>query len=62
MLARLRELAGEGMREVLSVPNSKLFEEDNPYHLTDFGYEEAREAFVGFPRPRWCPSSSRRAR
>ncbi len=55
VLARLRELAGEGMREVLSVPNSKLFEEDNPYHLTDFGYEEAREAFAGFPATAMVP-------
>ena len=49
VLERLRELAEAGMREVLSVPNGKLFEEENPYHLTDFGYEEATAAFARFP-------------
>jgi 2-polyprenyl-3-methyl-5-hydroxy-6-metoxy-1,4-benzoquinol methylase len=49
VLARLRELAEDGVREVLSIPNSRLFEEDNPFHLTDFGYEEARAAFAEFP-------------
>ena len=49
VLARLKELAEDGMREVLSVPNSKFFDEDNPHHLTDFGYEEARAAFAEFP-------------
>jgi 2-polyprenyl-3-methyl-5-hydroxy-6-metoxy-1,4-benzoquinol methylase len=48
-LALLREHAEAGSRLVLSVPNSKLLEEDNPFHMTDFGYEEAREAFADFP-------------
>ena len=48
-LALLREHAEAGSRLVVSVPNSKLLEEDNPFHLTDFGYEEARRAFEGFP-------------
>lgn len=43
------------MRLVVSVPNSKLLEEDNPHHATDFGYEEARAAFEGFPRLSMLP-------
>lgn len=49
VLATLRAHAEAGLRIVASVPNSKLFEEDNAFHVTDFGYEEAREAFAGFP-------------
>ena len=37
-----------GMRLVVSVPNSKGFEEDNEFHLTDYGYEEALAAFGRF--------------
>lgn len=48
-LALLREHAEGGSRLVLSVPNSKLLDEENPFHHTDFGYEEAVEAFSGFP-------------
>ena len=51
----LSENAGRGMRLVVSVPNSKLLEEDNPHHATDFGYEEARAAFAGFPRLSMLP-------
>jgi 2-polyprenyl-3-methyl-5-hydroxy-6-metoxy-1,4-benzoquinol methylase len=48
-LALLRAHAERGVRIVASVPNSKLFEEQNPYHVTDFGYDEANEAFAPFP-------------
>jgi 2-polyprenyl-3-methyl-5-hydroxy-6-metoxy-1,4-benzoquinol methylase len=48
-LALLREHAEAGSRMVVSLPNSKLFEEDNPHHVTDFGYEEAIAAFSEFP-------------
>jgi SAM-dependent methyltransferase len=54
-LAALRGHADAGMRIVASVPNSKLFEEDNPFHVTEFGYEEAREAFAGFPATTLLP-------
>jgi SAM-dependent methyltransferase len=37
----LREQAKRGVRLIVSVPNSKAFEEDNEFHVTDFGYEEA---------------------
>lgn len=44
----LRRHAHRGIRIVLSVPNSRWFEEDNPHHQTDFGYEEVTDAFAGF--------------
>ena len=44
-LAILAELGRAGARIVLSVPNSRAFEEDNPHHVTDYGYETAMEAF-----------------
>jgi 2-polyprenyl-3-methyl-5-hydroxy-6-metoxy-1,4-benzoquinol methylase len=47
-LALLREHAAAGMRIIASVPNSRLFEEQNPFHATDFGYDEALKAFAGF--------------
>jgi 2-polyprenyl-3-methyl-5-hydroxy-6-metoxy-1,4-benzoquinol methylase len=54
-LALLREHAAAGTRLLVSVPNSRFLREDNPYHLTDFGYEEAREAFAGFPSMQLLP-------
>ncbi len=48
-LTRLREHAGRGLKIIASVPNSKLFGEENPYHLTQFGYEEAAAAVAAFP-------------
>ena len=47
-LASLRDHASRGLRIVVSVPNSKWLNEDNPHHKTDFGFEEAVEAFEGF--------------
>jgi SAM-dependent methyltransferase len=44
----LRRHAEAGVRIVASIPNSKAFEEENDFHLTDFGWEEAREAWEGF--------------
>src|SRR5215212_2582004 len=41
-------LAEAGTAMLLSVPNSKTFHEDNPFHVTDFGYEEAVELFARF--------------
>ncbi len=48
-LEELERLHVRGTRLALSVPNSKLFEEENPFHLTDFGYDEARVTFSRFP-------------
>ncbi len=48
-IALLREHAENGVQIIASVPNEKLFEEQNPYHRTKFGYEEAAAAFAGFP-------------
>lgn len=48
-LASLRRHAEDGLRLVISVPNSKAFDEDNPFHETDFGYDEALAAFRDFP-------------
>lgn len=48
-LERLRVHAGHGLKIIASVPNSKLFGEENPYHLTQFGYEEAAAAVAAFP-------------
>jgi 2-polyprenyl-3-methyl-5-hydroxy-6-metoxy-1,4-benzoquinol methylase len=48
-LALLREHAEGGLRIVASVPNDKLLGEQNPYHVTEFGYYEAIEAFAPFP-------------
>jgi 2-polyprenyl-3-methyl-5-hydroxy-6-metoxy-1,4-benzoquinol methylase len=47
-LEALRSHAALGMRIVLSVPNSKTLREDNPHHVTDYGYEDARAACAWF--------------
>jgi 2-polyprenyl-3-methyl-5-hydroxy-6-metoxy-1,4-benzoquinol methylase len=47
-LRELRRHAEAGVRIVASVPNSKAFEEENEFHLTNFGWEEARAAWEGF--------------
>jgi 2-polyprenyl-3-methyl-5-hydroxy-6-metoxy-1,4-benzoquinol methylase len=44
----LLTLAEGGTAMLLSVPNSKSFREDNPFHVTDFGYEEALALFGRF--------------
>jgi SAM-dependent methyltransferase len=41
----LARQAEAGLRLVISVPNSRTFEEENEFHVTDFGYEEAVELF-----------------
>jgi 2-polyprenyl-3-methyl-5-hydroxy-6-metoxy-1,4-benzoquinol methylase len=40
-IRRLAEQVKKGVKLVASVPNSKAFEEENEYHVVDFGYEEA---------------------
>jgi 2-polyprenyl-3-methyl-5-hydroxy-6-metoxy-1,4-benzoquinol methylase len=47
-LALLLEHAGRGLRIVASVPNGKLFAEQNPFHVTEFGYDDAIAAFAPF--------------
>lgn len=47
-LKSLRRLSREGVKLVISVPNSRLFNEQNPYHMTDFSYETAMAAFSDF--------------
>ena len=54
-LALLRELAEDGLRIVASVPNGKLFGEQNPFHVTEFGYDEAMAAFASFPTTTMVP-------
>jgi len=54
-LARLREHGERGIRLLLSVPNDKLSNVENPFHLTTFGYDEAIAAFAGFPGVRMVP-------
>jgi 2-polyprenyl-3-methyl-5-hydroxy-6-metoxy-1,4-benzoquinol methylase len=46
---RLRKQADRGLQLVVSVPNSRAFEEHNAFHLTDFGYEEALCLLETFP-------------
>jgi SAM-dependent methyltransferase len=40
--------ASSGKRLLLSVPNSRGFGEENQFHVTDYGYEEALAAFARF--------------
>lgn len=47
-LTELRRHAAAGVRLVLSVPNSRAFEEVNDFHASNFGWDEAREAFGAF--------------
>jgi SAM-dependent methyltransferase len=47
-LASLRQLAAGGLRMIISIPNSKAFGEENPYHQTDYGFEEAMQVFRQF--------------
>ena len=53
-LEQLTRHADSGKKLIVSVPNSRTFEEENEFHVTDFGYEEAREAF-GVPGRRDVP-------
>ena len=45
----LRDHANRGTKVIASLPNSELFGERNPFHVTDFGYDEAMRAFSSFP-------------
>ncbi len=48
-LVRLREHARRGVKMIASLPNDKLSDDRNPFHVTRFGYDEALAAFTGFP-------------
>jgi SAM-dependent methyltransferase len=45
----LEAFARQGGRVIASVPNSKAFAEENEFHITEFGFEEATEAFRRLP-------------
>lgn len=47
-LRELRRHAEAGVRILASIPNSKAFEEDNEFHVTDFGWEEAKAVWEEF--------------
>jgi SAM-dependent methyltransferase len=47
-LRELRRHADAGVRILASIPNGKALEEENEFHLTDFGWEEARELWESF--------------
>jgi 2-polyprenyl-3-methyl-5-hydroxy-6-metoxy-1,4-benzoquinol methylase len=48
VLDEFERLAAAGVRLIVSVPNSRAFRERNPFHVTDFGYAEARRALRRF--------------
>jgi SAM-dependent methyltransferase len=48
VLTSLEIHAREGVRLVLSVPNSRTLREVNEFHVTDYGFDEAQEAFGRF--------------
>ncbi len=50
-IRELRRHAATGVAVICSVPNSRGMREENEFHLTDFGYEQAAAAFAGFPDP-----------
>lgn len=51
LIAELGRLAEGGARLVVSLPNSKGFEERNEFHVSDFGYEEMRALIARLPEP-----------
>jgi len=51
LIDELARLTTAGTRLVLSLPNSKGFEERNDFHATDFGFEEARALLERLPEP-----------
>jgi SAM-dependent methyltransferase len=49
-LQALERYASDGMKLVISVPNSKTFGEENPFHISDFDYDAANEICSGLDR------------
>jgi len=52
VVSRLATRAETGTALIFSVPNSRTFEEDNPYHVTDFDYYAFQKLLAAFPEPR----------
>jgi SAM-dependent methyltransferase len=48
-VSRLAHHVNAGVQLVFSVPNSQAFEEDNPFHVTNFGYQGAAAMVAEFP-------------
>jgi SAM-dependent methyltransferase len=48
LIADLARLAETGTALLLSLPNSRGFDEQNEFHVTDYGYEEMREVSESF--------------
>lgn len=51
-LERLAVHAGRGVRLLVSVPNSRTFEERNEFHVSDLDYDSAMAAFARLPEGR----------
>jgi len=51
LVAEFARLAEAGVRLLMSLPNSKGFDEENEFHVTDFGYEEMRALIEPLPGP-----------
>jgi 2-polyprenyl-3-methyl-5-hydroxy-6-metoxy-1,4-benzoquinol methylase len=49
LVGELVRLAEDGTELIISLPNSRGFEERNEFHVTDFGYEEMRAVADRFP-------------
>jgi SAM-dependent methyltransferase len=49
VVGELVRLVGDGTLLLLSMPNSRGFQEENEFHVTDFGYEEMLAAADRFP-------------
>ena len=48
-LERLKRHAEAGLALIVSVPNSKPFDEENPHHVSEFDFESALAAFERLP-------------
>jgi 2-polyprenyl-3-methyl-5-hydroxy-6-metoxy-1,4-benzoquinol methylase len=51
LLDAMAGLARQGKRLIVSLPNSRGFDEENPFHVIDPGYEEAMELFARLGEP-----------
>jgi SAM-dependent methyltransferase len=48
VLLSLGRQAENGLKLFVSVPNSRVLDERNPFHVTNFGFEQAVGTFAGF--------------
>jgi SAM-dependent methyltransferase len=51
LVTEMARLAESGTAMVLSLPNSRLFEEENEFHVTDYGFDEMRAVTEQFADP-----------